>query len=207
MWRRWSTPQNLLLAFIDELWKTQKIRISKKWKKKKKLLVYHHFTQVYQKAQWGTVPEIRSEKNIFLSFWAIFCPLIPPWHPRKPIFWKKEKIICRCHHFKLAPQKTTKWCLLTQIWSATDITFCHFIQFFTLLPHYWSRKLKFGKSVQNTWWYYSFTYVHHKSHSWCMVPDISSMTDKIDCHFGLFFCPLTIQKIKILKKWKKLLQI
>ena len=74
--------------------------------------------------------------------------------------------ICRCHHFKLVPQKTTKWCMLTQIWSATDIIFCHFIQFFTLLPHYWSRKLKFGKSVQNTWWYYPFTYVHHKSRSY-----------------------------------------
>ena len=33
MWRRWSTPQNFLLAFIDELWKTRKIRILKKWKK------------------------------------------------------------------------------------------------------------------------------------------------------------------------------
>ena len=201
MWRRWSTPQNLLLAFIDELWKTQKIRISKKWKKQKIAGISSFYTSVPKSTMRYSSWDTEWEKY-FLSFWAIFCPLIPPWHPRKPIFWKKEKIICRCHHFKLAPQKTTKWCLLTQIWSATDITFCHFIQFFTLLPHYWSRKLKFGKSVQNTWWYYSFTYVHHKSHSWCMVPDISSMTDKIDCHFGLFFCPLTIQKIKILKKWK-----
>ena len=29
MWR-WGTPQNYLLAFIDKLWKTQKIRILKK---------------------------------------------------------------------------------------------------------------------------------------------------------------------------------
>ena len=34
MWRRWGTPQNFFLAFINELWKTWKIRILKKWKKK-----------------------------------------------------------------------------------------------------------------------------------------------------------------------------
>ena len=41
---------------------------------------------------------------------------------------------------------------------------------------------------------------------WCMVPEISSTTNRISSHFGLFFALLpllTIQKIKILKKWKK----
>ena len=44
----------------------------------------------------------------------------------------------------------------------------------------------------------------------CMVPEIWSATDRIFGHFGPFFCPftqLTTQKIKILKKWKKHLQI
>ena len=51
-----GTPQNFLLAFIDELWETRKIRILKKWKKiagkieeKKKTIA--HFTHVYQKLQ------------------------------------------------------------------------------------------------------------------------------------------------------------
>ena len=49
---------------------------------------------------------------------------------------------------------------------------------------------------------------------WCMVPKISSTTDRIFRYFGLFFAllppsPLTLRilKIKILKKWKKLLEI
>ena len=49
---------------------------------------------------------------------------------------------------------------------------------------------------------------------WCTVLEIQSKTDKIFCHFGLFFallpCPhsLMILKIKILKKeWKKFLEI
>ena len=43
-----------------------------------------------------------------------------------------------------------------------------------------------------------------------MVPERLSATNRIFCHFGLFFAlllPLKTQKIKILKKWKKLLEI
>ena len=43
--------------------------------------------------------------------------------------------------------------------------FCHFRPFFALLPHYWPQKLKFGKYVKNTWRYFPFTHVHHKSRS------------------------------------------
>ena len=46
---------------------------------------------------------------------------------------------------------------------------------------------------------------------WCMVPEMRCVTDVIVIsHFGLFFCPftpLTAQKIKILKKWRKSLEI
>ena len=105
MWRRWGTSQNFLLAFIDELWKTQKIRILKKWKKN--CWRYHHFTYVNQKPQsWGTVPDIQSENFFFCHFGPFFAlyPL-PLQQPRKPKFWKNGSI-WRCHHFKLVLQKT-----------------------------------------------------------------------------------------------------
>ena len=167
-----------------------------------------------------------------------------------------------------ATKNTIKWCMLTQIWSATDIIFCHFRPFFALLPHYWPRKSKFGKYVKNTWRYFPFTHVHHKSRSY----DVWFLRYKVQrtksfvilghffpfdppnnpknqnfektkkswryCHFTLvyhkwrsydvwflryqaqqqsefvvilgYFClftPLIIQKIKILKKWKNLLEI
>ena len=37
MQRRWGTAQNILLAIINKLWKTRKIRILKKWKKNPKM--------------------------------------------------------------------------------------------------------------------------------------------------------------------------
>ena len=56
--------------------------------------------------------------------------------------------------------------MLTQIWSATDIIFCHFRPFFALLPHYWPQKLKFGKNVENTCNYHPFTHMNHKPRSY-----------------------------------------
>ena len=45
---------------------------------------------------------------------------------------------------------------------------------------------------------------------WCIAPEISSVRDRIFCHFGPFFTfllPLITQKIKIFKKWKNHLEI
>ena len=80
IWRRWGTPQNFLLEFIDELWKTRKIRILKKRKKITWDIIiihmctknHHHMRYSSWDTEWG---------NFFLSFWAIFYPLSPPSHP------------------------------------------------------------------------------------------------------------------------------
>ena len=94
MQTRWGTPQNFLLAFIHELWKTWKIRILRKWKKKKKMLEISFYTCVPKTTIiWGTLPGIWSEANFFLSFWAIFCPLLPhfPNNPENQNFEKMKK--------------------------------------------------------------------------------------------------------------------
>ena len=53
-----------------------------------------------------------------------------------------------------------------------------------------------------------YSHVPQMTITWCMVSKISSTTDRIFFHFGLFFAlyPLT-QTIKILNKWKKLPEI
>ena len=52
--------------------------------------------------------------------------------------------------------------------------------------------------------------MYHKWKSWCIVLEIWSATDIIFSHSGPSFCPFTslkTPKIKILKKWKKCLEI
>ena len=44
---------------------------------------------------------------------------------------------------------TIIWYMLTQIWHAcTNIIFCHFRPYFSLLPHYWPQTLDFGKNAK-----------------------------------------------------------
>ena len=58
-----------------------------------------------------------------------------------------------------------------------------------------------------------YTCVPQMTIIWCMVLEILRPTDRFFCHFGLFFTLLppppllTTQKMKILEKWKNLLEI
>ena len=147
MWRRWGTRQNFFLAFIDELWKTRKIR--------KILLEISSFYTFVPKTKiiWATAPEIRNETFFFLQ------------------------------------QESNRN--------------CHFRPFFALLPHYWTRKLKFGKNVNNTWRYHPFTHLYHKSRSHDVWFQRYKVQRREFLSFWATFCPLTLlttKKIKILEK-------
>ena len=69
MWRL-GKLQNFHLASIDELWKTRKIRILKKWEQKKKkknagdIIILHMCTK--NTITWDAVSEIRSETEFFV---------------------------------------------------------------------------------------------------------------------------------------------
>ena len=54
MWGRWDTPQNFLLAFIDELWKTRKIRLLRKWKNLLKILSFYTWWYLMRYSSWDT---------------------------------------------------------------------------------------------------------------------------------------------------------
>ena len=47
-----------------------------------------------------------------------------------------------------------------------ETIFSHFRPLFVLFPHYWPCEIKLGKNVKNTWRYYLFAHVHHKSRSY-----------------------------------------
>ena len=54
---------------------------------------------------------------------------------------------------------TIIWCMVPEIWSATDRIFCHFGPFFAL---YNPKNQNFEKSEKSAWGYYPFTQVYHK---------------------------------------------
>ena len=108
--------------------------------------------------------------------------------------------------YTCVPKLTIIWCMVPEMWSVIDRIFCHYGPFFPLLPTYGRRKSKSWKKEKSTWRYYHFTYVYHKWHSydiWFFRYGVQQTN--FFCHFGPFFCPLTLLttwKIKILKNWK-----
>ena len=204
-----------------------------------------------------------------MTFWAIFCPFSPlkTWKI-KILKWKKHLEILLFYTF--AQQMTIIWCMVPEIWSVTDSIFCHSGTSFALLPpmdpqnqnlkkwrkttttediiilqmctineshmmygfwdmecnrqnflSFWTvscpftllttQKIKILKKWKKHLEILSFyTSIPKMTIIWCMVPEILSTTDWTFCHFGPFFTlllPLTTRKIKILKNWKKHLEI
>ena len=242
---------HLWISFCHLLMNFEKPEKSKFWRNgKKKCWRYHDFTHVYQKPQSYEVQFLRYRvKHVFFVILGHFLPFYPPRHlttQKTKILKKWKKATGDVIILNLCNKKNNHMMYAySEIWSATDIIFCHFRPIFALLPHYWPGKLKFEKNVKNTWRYYPFTHVYHKSRSydvwflrykvqrteffvilghfchltllttqkikilkrlkkhleisfytcvlqmiiWCMVPEISSTTDIIFCHFGLFFHP------------------
>ena len=78
----------------------------------------------------------------FLSFWAIFCSFTSlttekiQTEKNKKQIWKFQIMII--------------WCMPPEMWSATDIIFCHFGLLFASLPHCWHWKSKFRKNAKET---------------------------------------------------------
>ena len=86
---------------------------------------------------------------------------------------------------------TIIWCVVPEIWSVTDKIFCHFGSFFCLFTHLTTQKFKIFKKLKKDLDILSFyTSVPQITIIWCMVPKISSVTDRIFWHFGQFFTHL-----------------
>ena len=97
--------------------------------------------------------------------------------------------------------------MIPEIWSATDRIYCHFGPFFTLLPPLTTPKIKIFNNWKKTpgdiltFNICNINENHMMHSSWDMKRDGQKFFVIFDCF--LPFCPLTTQKIKVLKKRKK----
>ena len=108
----------------------------------------------------GKVPEIRSETDrIFCHFGPPFCSFTHLTNQKIKILQKIKKVPEMSSFYTGGTKILLIWCMLPEVWSVTDIFFCHFGPFLALFHHYWPQKLKFEKNVQKTWRYYPFTHV------------------------------------------------
>ena len=146
--------------------------------------------------------------RIFLILYH-FCPFTPLKTLKCKILkkqTKKQTNAFRYHHFT---QVYHKWQYM--IFGSWDMKrhrqmFLSFGPFFALLLHHWHWKLKFGKKLKELVALSFYTCEYHMMYGcWDIRHDGKSFLS-----FWAISWPLTIptiQKIKILKKWKKLLEI
>ena len=152
--------------------------------------------------------QIWSVKDIIFCHFRPFFALFPLYWPQKSIFWKNKKKGLEILAFHTCvPQMTVIWCMVPEILSATDIIFGHFELFLALLllPPNNPENQNFVK-IKNTWRYHHFTKVYLKWQSYNIWFQWYEVQQDFFCHFGPYFCPftpLTNQKIKMLKKWRK----
>ena len=105
---------------------------------------------------WGTGPKIRRQTEVFVIF-GHFLFFYPPNNLENQIFQKMSSFDT------WVPKITIIWCMLPEIWSATNIIFCHFDP-----PNNLKNKNfeKIKKIKINAWRYYHFTQVHPKWQSY-----------------------------------------
>ena len=107
------------------------------WKNEKNLWRYHHFTLVYHKWQSYDILLLRYQvdRQIFLSFWAIFCPFTPLTTPKIRFWkkWKKKKCLEISSFYTSAPKIMIICYIVPEILHVTDVIIFHFGLFFALL--------------------------------------------------------------------------
>ena len=147
----------------------------------------------------------------YFSFWAIFCPFTPLTAQKIKILKKWKKHLEISSFYICVPKIMIRRCMVPEISCMTNvIVISHFGLFFALLPPNNPKNQNFEKMKKTP---RDIIILHmctiNDNHmmygSWDMEHDRQNFLS-----FWTIFCPftpLTTQKIKILKKWKKHLEI
>ena len=179
------------------------------------IILLHMCTRNHNHTMYGSWDMAWDRHNFFV----ILSHFLPFYHPPPILMIPKIKIlktkkmqkmpgdiILLCIHVYHKSTSYDIWFLKYKVWQTEIFVFLgHFLPF-QPPDNLESQNFKIEKSTSR---YYHFTHLHHKW--WCMITELWSTTDWMFCHSGPFFAlylpPLWTQKIKILKKWKKHLEI
>ena len=156
--------------------------------------------------------------DIFFCHFGPFLPFYPSNNLENQNLTKMKKASGDVIIYTCVPKITILWCMLPEIWSATDTLLCQFGPGDIILLHMCTinepfdpsnnpTNQNFEKNGKNTLRYYHFTLVCHKwqSHDVWFLTYRAWQTNFFVIS-GNFcpFAPLTTHKIKILKNWKKI---
>ena len=204
---KWANKKCKNFNIYNVVFFVKKIKKNNTWR-------YRYFTHVYQISSWYELQFLRyrvphTEIGSYGSFFGLLpLPLLLKTKKKKKQNFEMKKLLqASSFHTHLHMCTKNHNHMRYSSWDTDwDRIFCHFGPYFTLLPHYWPQKLKFGNSVKKHCRHYPFTPVHHEWRS-CDVWFLryKGTTDRFWWFWATFcsFTLLTIRKTKILKKFKK----
>ena len=166
-----------------------KINICKKMYKKPADIILLHMCTINEDHMMSGFWNIRHDRQSFLSFWAIFCPLtlLTTWKIKILKKMKKKKILEILSFYNCVPQMKIIWCMVHETWTAADIFFVilgHFLPFSTTNN---LENPNFCKTENNSW-----RKVYKKSWSYAILFLRYGMPQMVIVisHFGLVFAIL-----------------
>ena len=122
--------------------------------------------------------DINSNRQIFLTSWAIFCPFTPLTARKMKIPKKRNKHLEISSFYTSVPKITIICFTVPEIWHMTHVTFIfHFGLFFALLPPNSPKNeniKKWKKCLELSSFYMCSPKIMIR---WCMVPEIWCETD------------------------------
>ena len=147
MWGRWGTPQNFLLVFIDELWKTRKISLFKKWKKiAGDIIILHMCTKNHNHMRYSSWD--KEWDRIICHFGPFFALLHSlPNNPENQNFQKMKKAsgdviilnLCNKKHDHMMYAYSDMECLHRHNFSSFQAIFCSFAPLLTSKTKIWKK--------------------------------------------------------------------
>ena len=195
---------------------------------------YYNFTNINDSHMMNGSWDKEHDRQNFLSFWTIFLPFYPPKNPKNQNFEKMKKLpgdIFILHKCKINDNH-----MIHGSWD-TERDGQNFLSFWTIFCPFTSpttQKIKIWKNEKNTYRYYHFTELfiildsllpfYPPNPEIFIILQMRAISDNHMIYgfwanehnrqyflsFWTIFCtsiPLTTQKIKILKKWTKHLEI
>ena len=111
-------------------WKTKILRLKKT---SRDIIIWHSCTINDNHMVYGSWDMERSRQTLWL-FWALFCPFTPLWTQKIKILEKWTIHLKILSFYKCVPWMTVTWCMVPEIWNATDRISCLFGPGFVLLP-------------------------------------------------------------------------
>ena len=124
------TPRPSLLTTqkVNTFWEIEK----KQTKKKHLEILSFYKSEPYMTIIWCMVSEIWSETDRFFVVLDHFLSFYPLKICKIKILKKWTKSLELLSFYKCVPQMTIIWCMVLEIWNATDRIFCLFGTFFAL---------------------------------------------------------------------------